>query len=261
MKEHIEKETIRMLESHSEEVAKLKAELFEKSHSYDQGLLDLDSLQNQITLNKYNYESKIKGLECELELTSKNNEMTLNNLNNQIRKSNNELKNNLITIEQLQSNNKQLNSNHNNLVKKEEDLIDKYENIMKSNQEKFENKIFESEQKFNNAIRDKVDINEHLIDTRLKLKEIEKLNESLNNNIKDLSIKLENKSVELDKIRRELNSKEKYFSENFNKLKESIKTVKKNFKNDVTNNSHFDTSKLDDLLNFDDIENQLDNSN
>lgn len=125
MKDNIEKETIRMLESHSEDEAKLKAELFEKTHLFDQSQLDIDSLQNQNTLNKYNYESKIKGLSCELELTNKNNEITINNLNSQIRKSNNELKNNLVTIEQLQSNNKQLNSNHNNLVKKEEELIKK----------------------------------------------------------------------------------------------------------------------------------------
>jgi len=81
--------------------------------------------------------------------------------------------------------------------------------MIESNQEKFDNLIFESEQKFNNAIREKVDINEHLMDTRIKIKEIEKLNEGLNNNIKNLTTQLENKTIELDKIRRELNNKEK----------------------------------------------------
>jgi predicted RNase H-like nuclease (RuvC/YqgF family) len=136
MKVHIEKETVRMLESHSEELTKLKSELFEKTHNLDQKLLELDSLQNQILLNKYNYESKTKGLECEIDLTVKNNNLTINNLNNQINQLTNEIKNNRYTIEQLQTNNSQLNQNNDSLALKEEELITKYENIIKSNQDK-----------------------------------------------------------------------------------------------------------------------------
>lgn len=44
-------------------------------------------------------------------------------------------------------------------------------------------------------------------------------------------------------------------------MKESIKTVKKNMNTNLTNNSNFDQTKLDDLLNFDEIENQLEDSN
>lgn len=53
-------------------------------------------------------------------------------------------------------------------------------------------------------------MNEILIDVRIKMKDFEKTNEELNLHLNNLQVKFDNKSVEMDKIRRELNSKEKY---------------------------------------------------